>query len=294
MAWDKTHQMSQRLSYTPKGMPALCIHLFTACCPLTFGGRNNKIDIYDIIVNPITAGGMAIKDVGAALGYFFSKQPATVQNLKTGYRPIMNVYGRYIHAVQETISMSVIAFDSSTSKCLYGSSLADNADKTATAKSRGDQLRDAVTEINMALPALPAKPMHLLAMEIANVRVSQVIQQTKRKVKKEKLRLYKNLLTALIATTNGKYPMTVTFQTDLSNFNDALKAIVDAEGGNKKLLIEAVLAPDAAFKTHIETRLLRCHAALFGHCAETLPFVKMIGLVSRRVHTPVHLLTNSR
>lgn len=270
------------------------MYIFAACCPLTFGGRNNNFNISAIIEGTITAGGTNIKDVGAALGYFFSKETATEQNLKTGYRPIMNVYGRYIRAVSTTIMMSAIAFDSSTSECLYGSTLADNTRKTATAKFRGVQLRDAVTSINMALPALPAKPMHLLAMEIANVRVSQVIQQTNRKVKKAKLQLYKNLLTALIATTNGEYPITVTFQTNLSNFNDALKAIVDVEGGDKKLQIEAVLAPNAAFKTDIQTKLMNSHAALFGYCAETLPFVKMIGLVSRRVHTPVHLLTNSR
>lgn len=223
---------------------------------------------------------MRIQDLGAALGYLFSTQAASQQNIEDGYRPILHVYGRVLNAVNSNITMSAIMFNASTFHFFYGATIAKGSLKTTVQVDRLGQLRDALAAVGISLPPLAETVKRALSLQLADVKVpEQAGQPLRTRLPEDKLVLYDTLVTALVSGSNGTYPMTLTFASNLNPFYTARQNIINAEPTGWSQAITAALTPDANFKSYLEGILQRSVGSLFGHCAETFAFIHILRFV---------------
>lgn len=223
---------------------------------------------------------MNIRDIGAALGYLFSLQPIAEQNLETGYRPVLHAYGRVLRAVSDEINMSAVMFDPTTSRWFFGATIPvlgnNRSRKTLVQADRLRQLKAALLLRNVPLPPFTLRTLCELARQLANIKVPDQANATRRRAEPNKLRLYRYLLTALVTDSSGTYPMTLTFATNLERFNIARQNIIDVEPPAWGQAIITALEPDAAFRAYLQRLLAYSIGPEFGHCAESFPFIRIL------------------
>lgn len=239
-----------------------------------------------IIPNPITVNNMDICDIGAALGYLFSCQPIAQQNLETGYRPVLHAYGRVLQTVRKAFPMSAVMFDPTTSRWFFGTTIpvfaADPDRKVQVQADRLRQLRAALLLRNVPLPPLPQRALRELAMQLSNVKVPDQVKDVHRTVPPDKHQLYERLLTTLVTNSSGTYPMTLTFTTDLTQFNTALQNIINEEPPEWEVGIRTALTAGDALRMYLEEALANATGPEFGHCAESFPFIRILRYVPAR------------
>lgn len=232
---------------------------------------------------------MEIRDIGAALGYLFSRQQPPQPGIEAGYRPILHAYGRVLRAVSDAIAMSAVMFDPTTSRFFYGATIpvlgTNRGRKTQVQVDRLRQLKAALLFREVSLPPFPPRTLRELARQLANVKVPVQAGANLRQAPANILRLYENLLVALVSGSNGTYPMTLTFATNTTPFNTARQNIINAELPAWRTAILAALTSDVTFRVYLEDMLRRSIGPEFGHCAESFPFIRMLRFVPQPLLT---------
>lgn len=235
---------------------------------------------------------MDIRDLGAALGYLFSRQTVAQQNIETSYRPILHAYGRVLRAVSNKIAMSAVMFAPTTAPLwLFGATIpvltSPHTSKSLIQADRLRQMRAALLVRGVVLPPLPKQSLSGLAIQLANDKVPTQAQANLRNASPALLALYEELLVALVAESTGTYPIILTFKNNLTDFNAVRQRIVTAESPAWGQAVIAALTPDDAFRTYLHTTLANNPKPEFGHCAESFPFMRLL-----RFAPPLSSLTN--
>lgn len=240
-------------------------------------------ELVDIIQDsPITS--PRILDLGAALGYLFSTQAATSQEMEAGYRPVLHMYGRYLQALKYTVAMSAIMYDSSSQTFFYSSTITkkpgSTGNKTAVQSDRLKQLQEVLGAQN--LPSLPPTVVRKLSKQLAGVVVPDAAGVSQRSVIPENiLRLYDLWVWTLVSQSSQTNPLTVTITGDEGALNTARENIYNAESDTYRPGVTSGLANNQDWKGRLEGLLSKGLPQLYGHCAETLVFIYLIRFEAR-------------